>query len=90
MNRTTPNKAARTAPAPAEPKRADAPVKTDDAILTPEEVAELLKVPPTWVYEKTRQRCQNPIPCLRIGRYIRFRLSAVEAWLGQQSTERAA
>ncbi len=41
-------------------------------ILTPEEVAARLKVPESWVYEKTRARCRNPIPCLRLGRYIRF------------------
>ena len=32
-----------------------------------------LKVPDSWVYEKTRGRCRNPIPCLRLGRYVRFR-----------------
>jgi len=31
-----------------------------------------LKVPDSWVYEKTRGRCRNPIPCLRLGRYVRF------------------
>jgi excisionase family DNA binding protein len=50
-------------------------------ILTPEEVAARLKVPDSWVYEKTRARCRNPIPCLRLGRYVRFDWNAVISWL---------
>lgn len=50
-------------------------------ILTPEELATLLRVTPSWVNEKTRRRAQNPLPTLRIGRYIRFRRSDVIAWL---------
>jgi excisionase family DNA binding protein len=60
--------------------RSNVSLKTED-ILTPEEVAARLKVPDSWVYEKTRSRCRNPIPCLRIGRYIRFNWSAVVNWL---------
>ena len=52
-----------------------------DNLLTPEEVAERLKVPESWVYEKTRARCRNPMPCLRLGRYIRFDWTAVATWL---------
>ena len=42
------------------------------AILTPEELAARLKVRKSWVYEKTRPRCPNPIPCLPLGQYLRF------------------
>jgi excisionase family DNA binding protein len=55
-------------------------VKAED-ILTPEELAARLKVPDSWVYEKTRGRCRNPIPCLRLGRYVRFDWTSVAAWL---------
>lgn len=55
-------------------------VKAED-ILTPEELAARLKVPDSWVYEKTRGRCRNPIPCLRLGRYVRFDWTAVATWL---------
>lgn len=60
-------------------------------ILTPVELAARLKVPETWIYEKTRGRCQDPIPCLRIGRYIRFTWTAVLEWLvarGRQNARR--
>jgi excisionase family DNA binding protein len=55
-------------------------VKAED-ILTPEELAARLKVPDSWVYEKTRGRCRNPIPCLRLGRYVRFDWTSVATWL---------
>jgi hypothetical protein len=50
-------------------------------ILTPEELAARLKVPKSWVYEKTRPRCPNPIPCLRLGRYLRFDWVKIVEWL---------
>ncbi|MBI2361025.1 MAG: helix-turn-helix domain-containing protein, partial [Deltaproteobacteria bacterium] len=43
-------------------------------LLTPEELAERLKVPLSWVYEQSRQ---GKIPTHRIGRYIRFDLCEV-------------
>lgn len=49
-------------------------------ILTPEEVAGILRVSLTWVYEKSRRRARDPLPAHRIGRYIRFRRSEVLAW----------
>jgi excisionase family DNA binding protein len=59
-------------------------------ILTLKEVAERLKVSERWVYEKTRRRSQNPLPCFRIGRYMRFDWTRVSAWLQRQSTGGAA
>jgi excisionase family DNA binding protein len=49
-------------------------------ILTPEEVAALLRVSTGWVHEKCRARSRNPLPARRIGRYLRFRRSEVLAW----------
>jgi len=50
--------------------------KGPDELLSPEELAARLKVPPTWVYEQSRQ---GKIPTHRIGRYIRFNLAEVLA-----------
>lgn len=61
-------------------------LKAED-ILTPEELAARLKVPDSWVYEKTRARCRNPIPCLRLGRYVRFDWNAVINWLSAASIQ---
>ena len=49
-------------------------MKAED-ILTPNQLAQRLQVKPSWVYEKCRRRAKHswePIPCLRIGRYLRF------------------
>jgi predicted DNA-binding transcriptional regulator AlpA len=60
-------------------------------ILTLSEISARLKVSERWVYEKSRRRCQNPLPVIRIGRYLRFNWLDVSAWLRQQSnTGRAA
>jgi excisionase family DNA binding protein len=58
-------------------------------LLTPEQLAERLAVPVSWVREKTRERArlrdENPLPVCRLGRYVRFRWSDVEAWLERQN-----
>jgi excisionase family DNA binding protein len=46
------------------------------ALLTPEELADKLKVPLSWVYEQSRQ---GKIPTHRLGRYVRFNLLEVLA-----------
>jgi excisionase family DNA binding protein len=43
-------------------------------LLTPEQLAERIKVPLSWVYEQSRQ---GNLPTHRIGRYIRFDLAEV-------------
>lgn len=53
--------------------------------LTPAEVADWLRVPESWVYEKTRRRCPNPLPCWRIGKYVRFSKYAIQQWLEKQT-----
>jgi hypothetical protein len=55
-------------------------------ILTPDELCRRLKVSRGWVIEKSRHRCQHPLPCLRIGRYSRYFWPDVCAWLESTST----
>jgi hypothetical protein len=53
-------------------------------ILTPEELASRLKVSVNWVYEKSRTRGKHngsPLPCLRMGRYLRFAWPDIVAWM---------
>ena len=54
-------------------------------VLTPEEVAQILRVSLTYVYEKSRRRQRNPIPVHRIGRYLRYDREAVLAWFAAQA-----
>lgn len=49
-----------------------------DRLLEAHEVAALLSVPVSWVRESTRS---GAIPCVELGRYRRYRLADVEAWL---------
>jgi len=57
--------------------RRDAP-EPGDSLLTAEEVAALLQVTCSWVYAETRQ---SRIPHLRLGRYVRYRRSALDEWM---------
>jgi excisionase family DNA binding protein len=52
-----------------------------EALLTVREVAELLRVPVSWVYERTRRRGIERLPHLKVGKYVRFRLSEIEGYL---------
>jgi excisionase family DNA binding protein len=52
-----------------------------EALLTVHEVAEFLRVPASWVYERTRRHGRDRLPHVKIGKYLRFRLSDLEAYL---------
>lgn len=48
------------------------------------EVAELLGVPPTFVYALARR---GELPVVRVGeRYVRFRAEALEQWIAAQES----
>jgi excisionase family DNA binding protein len=49
--------------------------------MTPEQLAQMLQVSRGWVTSKTRRSCVNPLPHMRIGKYIRFNRAAVLEWL---------
>lgn len=51
------------------------------ALLTVHEVAGFLRVPPSWVYERTRHRGRDRLPHIKVGKYLRFRPSDVETYL---------
>ena len=53
-------------------------------LLTVKEVAELLRVPISWVYDRTRRRSLDRLPGIRLGKYWRFRHDDIVAWLRRQ------
>jgi hypothetical protein len=61
-------------------------------LLTPQQLAVRLAVQTSWVREKTRERARqrdaDPLPLIRLGKYVRFDWQAVQAWLKRQSEER--
>jgi excisionase family DNA binding protein len=56
----------------------------DGHLLTIREVAELLKVPISWVYGRTRKRSVERLPGIRLGKYWRFREKEIHAWVESQ------
>ena len=45
-------------------------------LLTAEEVAQILRVPRSWVYSHLSE-----LPAIRLGRYVRFRRSELDGFL---------
>jgi excisionase family DNA binding protein len=56
-----------------------------DRILTVQEVAEMLRVPVSWVYERVRRDGSDRLPHFKLGKYVRFRASAISEWLEHRS-----
>ena len=52
--------------------------RVSDRLLDAAAIADRLGVPKTWVLESARS---GAMPCVRLGRYVRFDLVDVEAWL---------
>ncbi len=77
---------------PAFTRRQDASARLGDApaldgLLTVDDVAALLKVSKSWVYEHTRGRGTpraERLPHIKIGKYVRFEASAVRAFLDRK------
>ncbi len=55
-------------------------------LLTVEQVADLLRVPRSWVYGRARTRDRDRLPGMRLGKYWRFREADVLAWLETQKS----
>lgn len=55
----------------------------DEQLLTVEQVSKLLQVPPTWVYKHTKQRAPERLPHIKLGKYIRFRASEINSFVGR-------
>jgi excisionase family DNA binding protein len=58
------------------------PLRLDSPLLKPEQASELLAVRTSWIYEAVRT---NRLPCLRIGRHIRFTREMLEEWLRERA-----
>jgi hypothetical protein len=58
-------------------------------ILTPEQLAERLQVSKSWIFEQTRQRAKirnkSPLPCIRLGKYLRFSWPQVCQWMAENN-----
>ncbi len=59
-------------------------------LLTVQQIAELLQVPPSWVYGRLRKRSLERLPGYRLGKYWRFDKAQVLAWVERRQTNREA
>ena len=53
----------------------------DSILLGADELAQILRVPRSWVYSHLRE-----LPVIRLGRYVRFRRSEVERFLEERGS----
>src|SRR5229473_3512736 len=58
--------------------------RRESHFLTVHEVAVLLQVPVSWVYERMRKRSSERLPGYRLGKYWRFSEDEILAWVKRQ------
>jgi excisionase family DNA binding protein len=56
----------------------------EDELLTVSEIAAVLKVPVSWVYDRTRRRGAERMPHMKLGKYLRFHAAEIREWLQHQ------
>lgn len=67
--------------------RANGPDDDLHELLTVDDVAALLKVSKSWVYEHTRSRAiprAERLPHIKVGKYVRFEARALRAFIEKQ------
>jgi hypothetical protein len=57
-------------------------------LLTVNDLAKQLKVKPSWIYGETRKTGPGTLPRVRVGKYLRFFLPEVLAWLKEKQDEK--
>jgi len=53
----------------------------NEPLLTPQEAAALLAVRVSWIYDAVRG---DRLPCVRVGRHVRFLRTDLERWIADQ------
>ncbi len=54
-------------------------------LLKPQELPDLLGVPISFVYDRTRQNSPDPIPHFKLGKYVRFDFAQVQEWVTERT-----
>jgi excisionase family DNA binding protein len=60
------------------------PLSLDEPLLDVARAAELLNVRVSWIREATRT---GYLPCLKVGKHVRYTRSMLEAWLKDQRAD---
>ena len=58
----------------------------EEPLLDAEQAAALLNVRPSWIRDATRA---GRLPCIRVGRHLRFTRPMLESWAAQHRIENA-
>ena len=59
----------------------------DDSLLTPQDAARFLKVSVSWVYEHIRPDGAERLPCVKLGKYLRFDARDLRAYVDAKRSE---
>ena len=61
----------------------------EDELLTVQEAAQLLKVPPSWIYDHVRPDAADRLPVLKLGKYLRFDARDLHAYIERKRQDSA-
>ena len=61
----------------------------ENELLTVQEAAQLLKVPPSWIYDHVRPDAADRLPVLKLGKYLRFDARDLHAYIERKRQDSA-
>jgi excisionase family DNA binding protein len=56
-----------------------------EEMFTPDDLSAILKVPKSWIYDRTRKNGPERLPFFKLGRYVRFWRSEVDEFLTKKA-----
>ena len=54
-------------------------------LLTGDELCQRLKIKKSFLYAPCRRKGPDAVPCIKIGKYLRYDLQAVKCWIVKQN-----
>lgn len=57
----------------------------DEFLITGDALCQKLKIKKSFLYAPARRKGPDAIPCIRIGKYLRYDLQAVKGWIERQN-----
>jgi len=59
----------------------------DGELLTGDELCQKLKIKKSFLYAPVRRKGPDAVPCMRVGKYLRYNFQAVKEWIERQNRE---
>jgi predicted DNA-binding transcriptional regulator AlpA len=59
-----------------------------EVLLTVQDVARILRVPVSWVYDHVRPGCRQRLPVFKLGKYLRFRAVGIAEYVQTMAAPR--